>query len=511
MKPEVSTARSAEARSAWPVRWPFPWSITTRLVMIACVPAVLMFVVITAALYVIGKDDAIRAVRDRGELIALSLAQTGQYGLVSGNGASLERSIRRLLESDHSIESIQLTDAGGHVVASVGAGNRPDSLVFVKDVRADVFTIDLLDNSSASPHGGESTTREGRVIGKVTVRMTSDTIMQEWFRRVAYGAGAVLLAACVSVVAGLTLAQRLREPLREAMGALREIRQGRYEVRLPARASGEIGELQATINEMAQGLSEWGEKLQLTVDQRTADLQDAVAKAHTADAERGRLLARSNKQLEDERKRIAVEIHDHLNASLIGLRSKAQHIADVSAGMEGGPAREVNATATEITSTIARLYQNARDLIKQLRPEVIDVLGLTGALQEMTREYNQLVPVIRFVLHVSPGFPPLRGQVAIVAYRLVQEALSNVVKHSSASRVEVSLAAPDAMAEILIAVLDDGVGFDPSKIASGSLGLAGMRERVAGAGGRMRIRSKLGRGTRVTFRLPVLEPDEPPR
>lgn len=481
-----------------------------RVVLVACVPALLMCLVILAALYVIGKEDAIRAVRDRGELIALSLAQTGQYGLVSGNGASLERSIRRLVASDPSIESIKLTDAGGHTVASVGVGDRPDSLVFVKDVRADVFTIDLLDNSAASRQGGESTSREGRVIGQVTVRMTSDTINQEWFRRVALFAGVVFLGTCLSLFAGLALAKRLLDPLREAMGALREIRQDRYEVRLPVRAGDEIGELQAAINEMAQGLSARGEELRALVDQRTADLQEAMAKAHTADAERGRLLARSNKQLEDERKRIAVEIHDHLNASLIGLRSKAQHIADVSAVMEGGPAREVNATATEITSTIAKLYQNARDLIKQLRPEVIDVLGLTGALQEMTREYNQLVPVIRFVLHVSPGFPPLRGQVAIVAYRLVQEALSNVVKHSKGSRVEVSLAAPDAMAEILIAVLDDGVGFDPGKIAGGSLGLAGMRERVAGAGGHMRIRSKLGRGTRVTFRLPVLEPDEPP-
>jgi signal transduction histidine kinase len=99
----------------------------------------------------------------------------------------------------------------------------------------------------------------------------------------------------------------------------------------------------------------------------------------------------------------------------------------------------------------------------------------------------------------------MRGQVAIVAYRLVQEALSNVVKHASASRVEVSLTAPAGSDEVLIAVRDDGVGFDPAMVPGGSLGLAGMRERVSGAGGRMRIRSRLGRGTRVTFRLPLVD------
>jgi two-component system sensor histidine kinase UhpB len=228
-----------------------------------------------------------------------------------------------------------------------------------------------------------------------------------------------------------------------------------------------------------------------------------MEQARIADAERRRLIARSNRQLEDERKRIAVEIHDHLNASLIGLRSKAQHIAEVSSGMSGATAREVSVTATEITETIAGLYKSARDLIKQLRPEVIDVLGLIGALQEMAREYNQLVPTIRFVLHVPPGFPAMQGDVAIVAYRLVQEALSNVVKHSSASRVEISLAAPPTNDEVLIAVRDDGAGFHLATVSSGSLGLVGMRERVAGLGGKMRIRSKPGYGTRVTFRLPL--------
>jgi two-component system, NarL family, sensor histidine kinase UhpB len=473
--------------------------------MVASVPALLMFLVITAALYVSGQDEAIEAVRERGALIASSLAQTGQYGLVSGNSASLERSIQRLVESDPTIASIQLRDPNGRVVAAAQAPDRQASLTFEREMRADVFALDLLDNSRAAASRAvpDATTSEGRLIGKVTVRMSSEPIVKQRLRRIAFGAAAVLLAAAISVLAGLTLTLRLREPLRAVMAALREIRQGRFDVALPTGASGELGELQATINEMAHGLSVRREELQALVESRTADLQAAMEQARIADTERRRLIARSNRQLEDERKRIAVEIHDHLNASLIGLRSKAQHIAELSAGVSGETAREVNVTATEITDTIAGLYKSARDLIKQLRPEVIDVLGLTGALQEMAREYNQLVPAIRFVLHVPPGFPAMRGDVAIVAYRLVQEALSNVVKHSSASRVEISLAAPPMNDEVLIAVRDDGAGFHLATVSSGSLGLVGMRERVAGLGGKMRVRSKPGYGTRVTFRLPL--------
>jgi len=485
-------------------------SITTRLVLIACVPALLMFVVITVAIWLSGRDEAVKSVEERGAVIASSLAQTGQYGLMSGNSASLERSIRRMVESDDSIASIELTDANGHAVARAVATDRPGNLTVERDVRADVFGIDLLDNSfSAREQPIEAATRDGRVIGKVTVRLSSQPIERAQLKRVLVGGLAVLLVACLSVATGLAMAQRLREPLHLAMAALREIRQGRYDVNLRVEATGDLGELQATINEVAREQSTRDETTRALVERRTADLQEAIAKAQAADAERGKLLARSNRQLEDERKRIAVEIHDHLNATLIGLRSKVQHIADVSATMQGAQAKEVHATATEITKTIAALYQSARDLIKQLRPEVIDVLGLAGALQEMTREYNQLVPLVRFVLHVSPDFPPLRGQVAIVAYRLVQEALSNVVKHSSASRAEVSLTAEGGGSEMLIAVRDDGVGFDPARTGSGSLGLAGMRERVAGAGGRMRIHSRRGQGTRVTFRLPVVEGEDP--
>ena len=473
--------------------------------MVASVPALLMFLVITVALYVSGQDEAVEAVRERGALIAASLAQTGQYGLVSGNSASLERSIQRLVESDPTVASIQLRDPSGRLVASAQAFDREATLTFESEMRADVFALDLLDNSLASSGGTMSptTNSEGRVVGTVTVRMSSEPIVKQRLQRIAFGTAAVLFAAVVSTLAGLTLALRLREPLRAVMAALREIRQGRFDVALPTGASGELGELQATINEMAHGLSARREELQSLVDSRTADLQGAMEQARIADAERRRLLARSNRQLEDERKRIAVEIHDHLNASLIGLRSKAQHIGEISGAMNGPTAREIQATATEITVTIADLYKSARDLIKQLRPEVIDVLGLTGALQEMTREYNQLVQGIRFVLHVPPDFPAMRGEVAIVAYRLVQEALSNVVKHSSARRVEVTLTAPPGHGDVLIAVRDDGVGFHLATVSSGRLGLAGMRERVAGLGGKMRIRSKQGHGTRVTFRLPL--------
>jgi hypothetical protein len=148
-----------------------------------------MFLVITAALYVSGQDEATEAVRERGALIASSLAQTGQYGLVSGNSASLERSIQRLVESDPTIASIHLRDAAGRVVAAAQAPDRQASLTFEKEMRADVFALDLLDNSRATARGAvpDATTSEGRVVGKVTVRMSSEPIVRQRLQRIEIG------------------------------------------------------------------------------------------------------------------------------------------------------------------------------------------------------------------------------------------------------------------------------------------------------------------------------------
>ena len=319
--------------------------------------------------------------------------------------------------------------------------------------------------------------------------------MRKALRSILYGGAGVLLAGL-----GVALARSLREPRR---ATLRETRRGSFvDATPPSGASSELGK---PVSEMAPGLSARNEELEALVEQRTAELQAALEQARSANSECQKLLARSNRQLEDERKRIAADFHDHLNAALIALRLQAHHIAAVSADMNGEAAHEVHVAATKIADSIASLSETARDLIKQLRPEIIDVSGLSAALKGMIHEYNRLVPGTVFTWQMSPAFPIVRGQLAMVAYRLVQESLSNIVKHSSARQVEVVLAASPSSTEFLIAVHDDGIGFDPAKVPEGSFGLAGMRGRVIGAGGRMRIRSTPGRGTRLTFRLPLVD------
>jgi two-component system, NarL family, sensor histidine kinase UhpB len=164
--------------------------------------------------------------------------------------------------------------------------------------------------------------------------------------------------------------------------------------------------------------------------------------------------------------------------------------------------QDIQASAERIATIVDQAYESARDIVTRLRPEVIDTLGLGGAIQEMVRRLGEASTQCRFQAVVAPALPAMHERVAIAAYRLTQEALSNVVKHAGASMCLVSVSAGATAPVVEISVRDDGVGFDAAAMTLG-LGIAGMRERTAALGGTLRIRSRPGGGTDVTVRLPV--------
>lgn len=492
------------------------WGITMRLVLVATVPALVLFAVVSASLYYSSSDEVEQTIIERGHLISTALAETSQYGVVSGNLSYLDRIAQQLLKTDSSIASIEVFDNRRRSLVALGNLNATGTRVFERPIGNEVPDVNLFDQNGPHVSGSAETQtsfRPGQTAGLVRVSMSSAPVYAAKRGRLFLSALSVFGASLLSGLLGLYLAQRLRAPLSAVMVALRRIRQGDYSVRLETYAKGELGELQQAIVMMAEQLSVTKQEQDDEIALRTQELRLAVQRASAADAEKRRLIARTNAALEDERKRIAVEIHDDLNASLIVLRLKAQHIAALaSAGSDQNQERdsalaEIGRTALAISSTTEDLYASARNIVKQLRPEVIDTLGLKGAAREMVRHYDELYPKCRFSLHVDPEFPDLRDQLAITAYRLVQEALTNVVKHADATCADVRLESrPDAHL-LLITVEDDGKGFDRSQLMPDRMGLVGMRERVSTAGGEIDIDSTRGEGTKLSIRLPVSDSD----
>ena len=203
--------------------------------------------------------------------------------------------------------------------------------------------------------------------------------------------------------------------------------------------------------------------------------------------------------VEEERASIAVEIHDELNASLIAARLESQRIAMLAGEMPDGPVKdEVLLRSQNITRLSQDLYASGRRLVRRLRPEVLDMLGLHGAVEEMLRQYNA-GEGCHFTLHSEGDFTGLGNDLAISAYRVVQEALSNIMKHATAHSAEVSLVRADDRLDI--SIRDDGSGFSPERSGEG-IGLIGMRERVAALNGTIEIQTS-PRGTLIHITLPL--------
>ena len=209
-----------------------------------------------------------------------------------------------------------------------------------------------------------------------------------------------------------------------------------------------------------------------------------------------------NSIIEDERKSIAVEIHDELNASLIAVRLEAQSIGALASRAAPGPELDdIRGKAQAITKLALDLYANGRSLVRRLRPEVLDMLGLHGAVEEMLRHYDS-GSGCRFSFHSEGDFSKLGNELAISAYRIVQEALSNIMKHAGATAAEVTLVLDAAREVLRIEVEDNGGGFDPTHNSEG-IGIIGMRERVYALHGTIAVRSAPQRGTTVAIALPL--------
>lgn len=199
---------------------------------------------------------------------------------------------------------------------------------------------------------------------------------------------------------------------------------------------------------------------------------------------------------EKERAAIARELHDELGQVLTALRMDAVWIQE---HLKGGDAAAVERTLT-MCRLIDKTIQDVRGLAFRLRPGVLDDLGLVDALELYTSDFEKRTGITCVFDHQN--VPVTSDTVATAAYRITQEALTNVARHAGAGHVNVQLRQDNGF--LTLAVVDDGNGFDASALGeSEGLGLAGMRERAILAGGALEIRSTARQGTRVYFKVPV--------
>jgi signal transduction histidine kinase len=215
------------------------------------------------------------------------------------------------------------------------------------------------------------------------------------------------------------------------------------------------------------------------------------------------LAAHQERVREDERKRIAREIHDDLGQNLLALRLDVTTVDARTAALD--PA--LNARVRIVLSQIDATMKSVRAIINNLRPPVLD-LGLQAALEWLAAQFHERSN-IECTLNIDRAGldAALDDEHATAIFRIVQESLSNVARHAHASKVEIGLRRDDQ--RLYVTVADDGIGsLAGDRRKSRSFGLVGIKERALALGGEFRIDSAPGRGTIVTFSI-VTEPAAP--
>ncbi len=304
----------------------------------------------------------------------------------------------------------------------------------------------------------------------------------------------VALGLAATLVVAWVTTRHVVKPTEELTAAAERIAGGDLASPIKVKAEDEIGQLARTLDVMRGRLQEAHEAIERTnreletrVAQRTARLGEALRQTISAQ--------------EDERSRLARELHDETAQTLAALSIALDRAREGLSG-DPGAAREHIGEAKAIS---ARLLAETRRLILGLRPAILDDLGLVAALRWQS-EVALGERGVEVTIGENLGTRRLPPHVEVALFRIVQEALTNVGRHAQARHVDVQL--EDREGTLRITVADDGQGFDAERILGSngratSVGLIGMRERVALLGGRLSVDSSPGRGTRLLVEVPL--------
>lgn len=302
---------------------------------------------------------------------------------------------------------------------------------------------------------------------------------------------AFLLSVLIIVVCAaglyLLLSWLFITPMERIADGMRRFSRGERETRLVVAAKDEVGLLADVFNQMAE-----------TIQAQEAEARQLYADVAAGDAVRRQLTAKLLTAREEESRRLARRIHDVLGQLLTGM-SIFLRLAEDSVPAE---LEETRSHLTKANSLVRETIEQGHALIIQLRPTVLDDYGLIPALQEEVK--RRLEPHgLAVELAAEPEVTNLPPEVTTAAYRIVQEALANVIRHAQARQVWIRL--EQTGGDLLVTVEDDGVGMQAESGSTplAGMGILGMQERAALLGGEVQVTNRQPQGVRVWTRLPL--------
>lgn len=302
----------------------------------------------------------------------------------------------------------------------------------------------------------------------------SDEIAEAWDDASIVLGLLVLAVVIANLLVYFTIGRGLK-PVGTILQALDGIEQGDYRLRLPRFHLPEMSMISEKFNHMAEVL------------QRSRDENRSLTQRSLAIQER-------------ERRNLAHELHDELGQSISAIKAVA-----VSISQQDVQDKEQIASSADVIVAISNdMYDVARQMMRRLRPVILDELGLIVALQEMSDDWNARHEDTFCHFSHSGDLDNLDEELNISVYRIIQEGLTNISKHAGASEVDVKLCRQtmEGVDSLHLTLVDDGLGFDSRNMRWG-LGLLGMRERCEAMSGKFSLATQPGKGVSIEIILPI--------
>lgn len=374
---------------------------------------------------------------------------------------------------------ILIVDADGHVVSPSAAGDAAvgaqasvprwfEALAQVDDLRREVPVMS-----------------DGRRIGTiVVVGQAADEIIEIWQDASGLALLALILNATVFVILYVALG-RVLHPLTRLAAGLRELERGHYRYRLPRPHVRELADITGRFNALA----------------------DSLSAARTDNA-------RLNRQLvtvqDNERRQIAMELHDELGPCLFGVKANVGSIGRLAQALPETAAKPIQERVASLMTITERMQVANRDLLGRLRPMALGHVPLADAVASLVADFEGADRDRRFVLEIGRLAHGYGNAVDLTVFRCLQEGITNAARHAHAATITIALAqetvAPTPAGEpaataLRLSVRDDGRGIAPG--TQPGLGWSGMEERVRALGGRLALTSAPDGGARLDIVIPL--------
>lgn len=419
--------------------------------------------------------------------IGSDVAARSTNELLINNAYSVYEMIKDTVNNNQDVLYIFVVDTQGQVIAHTFAEAFPTELLKANSIQSSgKYNLSTFRTEVGVVHDVAVPILDGK-LGTVRVGMDEVGLRKAVYEMIWGFVGTALFVIAIGIIAVFFLTRILTGPIRELVSLTQRVASGDLTVQGCVHSLDEVGQLTQAFNQMTVSLNE-----------NNTEREGLLRQLKEKEEMRLHLLDKLMSAQEDERKRISRELHDETSQSLsslmVGLKVLESEASVCSVGNRLQEMRQV------VSQTLDEIHHMAREL----RPSVLDDMGLVPALERYVRDYQQKYGIDVDFHKTGIGDERISASAEVALYRIIQEALTNVAKYAQANAVSVILDWRDDWVSAIVE--DDGVGFEPEKITtspSHGLGLFGMQERAALLGGSFKIESQIGFGTTVFIRIPA--------